>query len=470
MHKILKGILISVGLILLIIVYFIVYTHAFHTSSEDCKNINSLVRFCCDNRTEDCYDEANFNISHLEEAKDLCSNYIVLRGNPCDLDDGAYNGDAGWKFLPDGSVEEIDTNVNLHHQYCIRKNGTTPNYILDVCFPTEQENDVVDIVKALYPILMLFSVPFLVVTFLVYSCIKELRNLHGKCLMCYVLGLISLYLSLALIQLNYKELHQIQWLCQSSGYIAYISVLICFFWLNVMCYDIWSAFRQNCRINRNETKKFLSYCLYAFGLPLILTFLVYASNYADFIPDNYRSGIGEIRCWIRSGQIVELIYLYIPISIILILNSLFYSITAYKIYRVQKETSIVRGGESGRHSAMDIDKARFFLYLRLFVVMGITWIIEIVSWALTNSPILYITDTLNCLQGIIIFFLFIWKPKVKKIIKRKCFSNDWKSSIHLKGGSYSTEYSTSRVASSSKQNPATSVTKCIDDSQENSRN
>lgn len=36
---------------------------------------------------------------------------------------------------------------------------------------------------------MLISVPFLLVTLIVYSLIPELRNLHGKCLMCYVFGL-----------------------------------------------------------------------------------------------------------------------------------------------------------------------------------------------------------------------------------------------------------------------------------------
>lgn len=89
---------------------------------------------------------------------------------------------------------------------------------------------------------MLMSVPFLVLTLLIYGFIKELRNLHGKCLMCYVFGLISLYLSFALIQLYHDEIMDTKY-CAWTGYIAYVSVLICFSWLNVMCYDIWSTFR-----------------------------------------------------------------------------------------------------------------------------------------------------------------------------------------------------------------------------------
>lgn len=52
---------------------------------------------------------------------------------------------------------------------------------------------------------MLISIPFLVVTFLVYGLISELRNLHGKSLMCYVANLIVLYVSLSIIQLNGEE-------------------------------------------------------------------------------------------------------------------------------------------------------------------------------------------------------------------------------------------------------------------------
>jgi G protein-coupled receptor Mth (Methuselah protein) len=90
---------------------------------------------------------------------------------------------------------------------------------------------------------MLASVPFLVLTLLVYALIKELRSLHGKCLMSYCFGLILLYLSLSLTQLQIESLHRIEWLCKTTGYVTYASVLICFLWLNVMCHDIYSTFR-----------------------------------------------------------------------------------------------------------------------------------------------------------------------------------------------------------------------------------
>lgn len=89
---------------------------------------------------------------------------------------------------------------------------------------------------------MLFSLPFLLLTFFVYGFIPELRNLHGKSLMCYVFGLSVLYISLSFVQLHAGKAVDPS-ACLVAGYMIYISVLLCFFWLNVMCYDIWSTFR-----------------------------------------------------------------------------------------------------------------------------------------------------------------------------------------------------------------------------------
>lgn len=81
-----------------------------------------------------------------------------------------------------------------------------------------------------------------------------------------------------------------------------------------------------------------------------------------------------------------------------------YSITAFKIYSVQKETSNMKNGDSQKHSTVDADKDRweckyhfklpaltdfllfrFFLYLRLFIVMGITWVINFNQNVCKNS-------------------------------------------------------------------------------------
>lgn len=49
---------------------------------------------------------------------------------------------------------------------------------------------------------MLFSIPFLIITFFVYALIPELRNLNGKNLMCYVSALTISFILLAVVKLG----------------------------------------------------------------------------------------------------------------------------------------------------------------------------------------------------------------------------------------------------------------------------
>ena len=90
---------------------------------------------------------------------------------------------------------------------------------------------------------MLSSLLFLIITLAIYGFIKDLRNLHGKCLMAYVSSLTVLYITLIVNDLAEEFLNQYKISCVTIGYTFLTSLLCCFFWLNVMCYDIYQAFR-----------------------------------------------------------------------------------------------------------------------------------------------------------------------------------------------------------------------------------
>lgn len=88
---------------------------------------------------------------------------------------------------------------------------------------------------------MIISLPFLLATFLVYAFIQELRNLHGLALMSYLSALFVLYTSMIIIKLG-TSLHESDY-CEIVGYTAYASILVAFFFLNVISIDIYSTFR-----------------------------------------------------------------------------------------------------------------------------------------------------------------------------------------------------------------------------------
>lgn len=93
-----------------------------------------------------------------------------------------------------------------------------------------------------------------------------------------------------------------------------------------------------------------------------------------------------------------------------------FGITAHYIHIVERQTQNLRSGNS-QVSTSSSEKERFAVYVRLFIMMGITWIMDSLSWIFKdNGYLFYVTDFLNSIQGIIIFFLFVWKPKVRDLV------------------------------------------------------
>lgn len=210
-----------------------------------------------------------------------------------------------------------------------------------------------------YPV-MIVSIPFLIITFCIYGCVKELRNLHGKCFMSYIFSLLTMYSLLVTVQMistyDLAQNHPI--ICKTIGYGTLVSIFTCFFWLNVMCFDIWMTFRKGMR-NEHTEKIYLKYCVYAFGVPILIVITAFLLNNYNIISKAYRSEIGDVGCMVGDNKTSQLIYIYVPIMIFLTVNTFLYVITAFKIYRVQKETLICKKGtESSRHSKTNIEKTR----------------------------------------------------------------------------------------------------------------
>ena len=60
---------------------------------------------------------------------------------------------------------------------------------------------------------------------------------------------------------------------------------------------------------------------------------------------------------------------------------------------------------------------RLKMNVKLFVVMGVTWVLELVSTFFPKEyAIFYLSDTANALQGVMIFAIFVLKRKVMRAL------------------------------------------------------
>lgn len=84
--------------------------------------------------------------------------------------------------------------------------------------------------------------------------------------------------------------------------------------------------------------------------------------------------------------------------------------------------------------------------LKLFIVMGITWVFELVSIYVRPSEALWLVfDIINVLQGLWIFFIFVLKDNVWKGLKKKLGYKDVRDASQTHTTSLSTKISNTSI-------------------------
>ncbi|KAI8427739.1 hypothetical protein MSG28_002168 [Choristoneura fumiferana] len=132
-------------------------------------------------------------------------------------------------------VTSRDNEMDKHH---LNRDGSlqqklrsTDNYCVEEFDRRFCEDD--------YPIeLISVSAVCLAFTLLVYCSLPELRNLHGRTLICHVGTMLLAFSCLARVQYGTIEPNY----CVLFGYSIYFGFVAAFAWLNVMCLDIWWTF------------------------------------------------------------------------------------------------------------------------------------------------------------------------------------------------------------------------------------
>ncbi|XP_054731785.1 G-protein coupled receptor Mth2-like isoform X2 [Anastrepha obliqua] len=409
----------------------------------------------CVNNTEYEWPKPLLNLTLPDDTLkpvDMFKQFAVQSFRPCEFmfslqpELGSFDD---WKLFENGTLLRIYDMVYLSkNEFCFHP--TVANYT-DTMYIINPANCNYDsdysTIKTINAYAMLFSIPFMILTIVVYLSIPELRNQHGKSLVCYLIGLIIGYSLLAMSSLR-LEMYTSIVLCKALGYVAYYFFMAAFFWLSVISFDLWHNFRGTRGINRfQEKKRFLIYSLYAWGIPVpFLMFTWYAQEIAD-IPEYLKPGIGGGEfCWLDMRTWSTMIYFFGPIVLIIMANSVMFVLTALKIHRVQREMARIMAREDSTKN-LRTEKDKFGLFLRLFIVMGVTWSMEIFSYFVGAdkgwAKIFYISDICNAIQGFLIFMLFVMKKKVKHLITNRYSST--RDSSNQRQSQYSTKTTSSSV-------------------------
>ncbi|CAG5096105.1 Similar to mth2: G-protein coupled receptor Mth2 (Drosophila simulans) [Cotesia congregata] len=202
------------------------------------------------------------------------------------------------------------------------------------------------------------------------------------------------------------------------------SFLAAFTWLNVIGYN---GIVYINRESLGRRKRFLLYSCYAWGLPLFSSLFIFMLDSKKFIPDEWLPHLGETTCWIgaQNDNLAKVIYFYGPLTILLTINVIFFILTLRNYSRVKASISKLSSFTSDQLDKATKTKVR--ITLKLFIVMGITWIFEVIGFfsktyviSLNWHVIIFtVFDMINCLHGMFIFILFVVKTDVYRALIKK---------------------------------------------------
>ncbi|GFY24664.1 g-protein coupled receptor Mth2 [Trichonephila clavipes] len=243
----------------------------------------------------------------------------------------------------------------------------------------------------------------------VFCVIPSVRNLPGCCLASLSLSLLMAYICFLIVAMVNTGSS-----CSDFGLCIYYFFLTSFFWMNAIAFDVWRSFRvviKELRISSHKVpwRRFLAYSLYSWSIPGILALLVRVLDSSDILSEDWRPSFGKQLCWFGKRKAL-LTFFAMPLIIVMVLNAAFFLDVSYVISRATLKTS--RSHEATL-------KKRFFMFMKLALIMGLTWIVGLVAGYADYEFLWYIFVILNTLQGLFILVVFSCSSKVRGLCCRK---------------------------------------------------
>ncbi|XP_032664451.1 G-protein coupled receptor Mth2-like [Odontomachus brunneus] len=325
-----------------------------------------------------------------------------------------YENDTAWLYMYSENLKVASS------RFCtltLERNNRNSNVAL-ACFENELIEDF-SWKSLLICIVSIISAVFLIATLAVYVILPELRELQDKAMMAAVTTLAVSYIILSVqhLRLNVDGDYNI---CASLGFILYFAFMSAFFWLNIVAFNIWRAvWFKNFRVK--EQSLFYAYCIWGWGGPTCCLLTALTLHLIE--GPHLKPGFGEFSCWF-GGNIQTWAYFYGPIATLLTLNIIYLGLTSWRLWHQYRDYT---------GSKLRVLRFKCLLYIKLVLIMGITWIFEVISFAVdTKIEEFWIpTDLLNGLQGVLIFLLLVaTRKRVRKLLakKRPCgigFPKSW---------------------------------------------
>ncbi|XP_064122166.1 probable G-protein coupled receptor Mth-like 3 [Macrobrachium nipponense] len=269
---------------------------------------------------------------------------------------------------------------------------------------------------------MIISILCLAFLILLHFSTKKLLNLQGYCFLCYSISLLLAYVGFFVSFKYSKQMNNMH--CVFNALFSQFTLHAAFFWLSVMCFDIWRVIRSSVKlipltgILENDKQKFLLYTSYAFGCPLVI---VLVTLIMQFLPQVASArlivpGFGEESCWF-AGELAQFLYFYLAIATLIVLSLCMLGHVTHMLRQAEPGMGCCLRKSKGPRAFNRQHLSLFRQRLLIFVLMAICWSTEVLSLRIPPKDAWVVTDLLNTLQGVIVFIIFLLSKQKRQLVK-----------------------------------------------------
>ncbi|XP_038051843.1 uncharacterized protein LOC119724728 [Patiria miniata] len=264
--------------------------------------------------------------------------------------------------------------------------------------------------RYLYLVLTILSLMALLVTFVVYTLLPALRNLAGLCIMNFV---VALFLANLLLLLN-GFFVEVPALCLVAAPLIHLTWLAAFMWMLTLSLNVARTITSKVidKSKASATRPLLLYMLFAWGTSLVIVCVCIALHFCQCAGSGpiYAS---EISCYIVNSK-VNLYAFGVPVALTLTISICLFVFTVVNL-RISRSSTRMARNETRIQEA----KVEFVIYVRLSVLMGVSWIFGFLTQVVQGYAMLFIFVILNSLQGFLIFLSFCFTARVRGLLAER---------------------------------------------------
>ncbi|XP_014292378.1 uncharacterized protein [Halyomorpha halys] len=248
------------------------------------------------------------------------------------------------------------------------------------------------------------SIVCLVLHLTAFCLVSDLRNLPGKNMASLCVALLLAYTSFVTGRFLHGDA------CIVVSVVAFYFFLASFTWMLIISFDVWRTLKlstSHLRVSSGKQwKRFIAYSLLSWLIPALIVMLALWAELSLVVGADWKPGFGSFgSCWFGRSKPL-LVFFATPLAFVMLLNIVFFTSSFVILYSTR----------SARPTATASTQRDFRIYLRLAVMMGLTWTTGIIAGIMDFVFLWYLFTLLNTLQGLFIFLAFTCSDHVLFLI------------------------------------------------------